>query len=823
MNRPVGDLPVRELLPRLGRTLEHHATVILTGAPGSGKTTLVPPALADQPWLGGDRIILLEPRRLAARAAAAFMARQRGEEVGQSVGYRVRFDHRVSPATRIEVMTEGVLIRLLQRDPSLDGVGLVIFDEFHQRSLETDLALALCLDARAGLREDLRLLFMSATLAVDPLADFLDAPCLHAGGRVFPVTVRHLPPPANEDTSRPDHIGRHCARTIGLALREEEGDILAFLPGRREIGLCASMLGERPGVRILPLHGSLDLSEQDRIIRPDPDGARRVILSTSISETSLTIEGIGVVVDSGWQRVHRFDPGRGLGGRTTIRVARAAAEQRASRAGRTGPGVCYRAYARGLESTLTAFDQPEIRQADLSGLVLELALWGVAGPEELRWLTPPPASQVKAARQLLTFLGALDHGGRITTRGRAMARLPVHPRLAAMLLAAAEPEEQQLTASLAALISEPAWHDRDSADLERRLADLDKNRRQGGVRRARDQILRLLRHRPDTPAATRPESVGGWLSLAYPDRIGGLRPGSTRGYRLVNGRGASLDRHDPLRGAPFLCVAEMDGVGRTGRIYSAASLDRDELMRLHPPRTDLRVWFDRERGKVRAENRWRLGRLTIAASPAPPEPDQAVAVLLAAIREEPDLLTMDESVDQLRLRCRFLARIYPEEGWPDLSWSALEPELENWLGPWLTGIGSREQLAGLDLAAILGQRLGYERGKRLAREAPQRLRVPSGSRLGLRYQEEGPPVLAVRPQELYGLDRTPTVSSLRIPVRLHLLSPAGRPIQITDDLAGFWRGSYREVRKEMRGRYPKHYWPEDPLTATPTAGVRPRD
>jgi len=837
MTRSIPPLPVREVLTDLADALAENHLAILSAPPGSGKTCLVAPALVNAPWLAGKKILMLEPRRLAARAAAAFMAEQADDRVGETIGYRVRFASRVSPRTRIEVVTGGVLIRLLQEDPALEGVGLIIFDEFHERSLDMDLALALCLDVREGLREDLRLLFMSATMAVDPLATLLgDPPLIRARGRSYPVEIRHLAPRREQDTSRPGDIAANCARAVRLALTEHRGDILVFVPGRGEIRRCRRILEQEPCLpgsapHILELHAGLDLSAQQEVLRSRAPG-RRVILSTTIAETSLTIEGISVVVDSGWKRTSRFQPGRGLSGLVTVRVSRAAARQRAGRAGRLGPGVCYRLWHRGVHASLPEHDSPEISQADLAPLLLQLAYWGVRDPGELRWLTPPGTGQVAQARETLLTLGALDEKGRITEKGRSMAALPLHPRLAAMLLAAPSGGPHSLACDLAALISEPGQTG-DHSDLEIQLGHLERWRQNRGpgnsgrlhrVDRLSRQLENLMCH--GSGQGPVPESTGGWLSLAYPDRIARLRSGSSVSYLLASGQGACLDRHDSLRGNPFLCVADLDPNRQGGRIFTAASLSEQELETLHRKRIrcEKETRWDPAGGRIVTEEVCRLDALvlrrrTLAKPPSP----ELVPILLEVLIHDPDLLNWSGSREVLELRIRFLQNLYPEEEWPDFSRPTLEKGMGQWLGPWLNGISTARELGALDLGRILLEQMDHDRRERLRYEAPTRITVPSGSRIRLNYQRQGPPVLAVRPQELYGLASTPTVSNRRVPVLLHLLSPAGRPLQITDDLAGFWRHGYPEVRKEMKGRYPRHYWPEDPLNAQPTSGIRPRN
>ncbi len=833
-------LPISEIVPKLRRALDTGTTAILSAPTGSGKTTALPIALLRESWLGEKKILLLEPRRLAARLAARFMAAGLGEEVGETVGYQVRFDRRISPATRIEVITEGVFIRRLQDDPEFGDVGLVIFDEFHERSLEGDLALALCLDARQGLREDLRLLVMSATLAEESLGDLLDNAAIITGhGRSFPVVNRYLPPPAKLDSPRPEHIARMTVRGIRHALAEESGDMLVFLPGKGEINRVMNLLSTRLNdtVQVQPLHGSMKLQDQARAVRPDPQGRRRIILSTTIAETSLTIEGITTVIDCGWKRVPRFDAASGLTRLETVRIAKDSARQRSGRAGRLGPGVCYRLWHRGVEQGLQPFDRPEIVQADLAPLVLELALWGENDPTRLRWLNPPGDIQLQQAKNLLMDLEAMDAQGRITALGREMAGLPLHPRLAHMLLKAQGEDNKSLACSIAALVSE-----RDilrgtagSVDLEDRLHALSRFQRYGNKMtnidptacQQVDRVRRQLQQQVDKASGgkkSEPLSAGALLSLAYPDRIAALRPGSSLSYRLTSGRGAVLPRHDRLQSSPLLAIGSMDGRRAEGRIYLAAPLTNKELQTLHGHRIvrEKNVSFDAKAGAVRGRIVTRIGKMEITRRPLnKPDPRLVQEALLSAIRQQGlDCLPWTGRAKNLACRIRLIAGIDKQRKWPDFSDQALLATLEEWLGPWLDGITTMAGLQRLNLEEILRGRLDWQQQQQLERDAPTHLRVPSGSRIPLQYQEDGPPILAVRLQEMFGLSTTPTICRGRIRVLLHLLSPARRPMQITDDLKGFWENSYHEIKKELKGRYPKHSWPDDPENAEATAGVK---
>ncbi len=831
------DLPITPLLPRLAATLADHCQVILAAPPGSGKTTGVPPALLAAPWLRDKKIIILEPRRLAARAAAGRMAELAGEAVGETVGYRIRFEQRVSARTRIEVVTEGILGRMLQADPELADVGLVIFDEFHERSLHADLALALAIDVQKGLRDDLRILIMSATLDMAGLAALLPEAAQLAGeGRAFPVEIRYL------DRDQDDDPVRIAAGGVARALAEQPGDLLVFLPGGGEIRRLAALLAAAgdPDLRVHPLYGDLPRAAQNAAIRPDPAGHRRVVLATSIAETSLTLDGVTTVVDTGWTRRPRLDPNSGLSGLATVRVSKAAADQRAGRAGRTGPGVCYRLWSRHVQQGLVEHLAPEIAEADLAPLALQLAHWGVADAEALTWLDPPPRPALARARALLADLDALDHQGRITALGRQMAALPLHPRLAHMLLAA-DAGQNPLACRLAAILAErdPLKGGGRSVDIEERLRLLQVFEAEGSEAvRARngdpDLCRRLLqaatqwrRLLPRAATAAPPLSPGALLSLAYPDRIGQRRGASTATFLLANGRAARLPPHEPLAASPLLVAPQLDLGATEARIFLAASLSVPELRELHGHRIvrqETVTWEPRQEA-VRACRQERLGALVLAETAlAHPDREQIRAALLAGIGELGlACLPWDKPARELQARIASLRAWQPETTWPDVSDQALLATLAEWLGPYLDGISRREQLRSLDLAAILRDRLPWPLPQRLDDDAPTHLAVPSGSRIRLQYQPDGgPPVLAVRLQELFGLADTPTVCGGRIEVVLHLLSPAQRPIQVTRDLRGFWDHTYPEVKKELAGRYPKHHWPDDPWSAQATARAKAR-
>jgi len=800
------DLPVTEALPAVLSALAACRNSVLVAPPGAGKTTLVPLALLDAPWRGDGRIVVLEPRRLATRAAAARMAELLGEPLGRTVGYRTRLDAVVSSATRIEVVTEGLLVRRLQSDPGLDAVACVILDEIHERSLESDLALALCLDLQAQLRPEMRLLAMSATADGARLAPLLRAEIIQSSGRTFSVAVQH----ARRDIRGPRELSEALARAVLAALQEHDGDILAFLPGMAEIRRAeAALVGS--DALVLPLHGEMPPEMQDRALRRA--GVRRVVLATSIAETSLTVPGVRIVVDGGWRRAPRLDPATGLTRLATLRISRAAAEQRAGRAGREGPGVAIRLWSTALQRGMPAFDRPEILEAELSSLVLDCAAWGTP-PEDLAFQDRPPAGALAAARTLLADLGALDASARITETGRQMAMLGAHPRLAAMLLAAATPGAQGLAADMAALLEErdPLRAPEAPADIGLRLAaiaDGDPAADRGAlsrIRRAAAQYRRRLQLPAQIRAAGDPGSL---LAAAFPDRVA-QRRGEPGSFRLSGGGGARLPRADPLANAPLLSVAALE-MKASARIRLAAPLDPDAL----PPVLAARVTesvesgFDAASGTVLSRRRRRLGALVLSDRTVPADPaDLAVALAEAAAKDEMAALPWTEAARQLQARVALMRTVEPDTGWPDFSNAALAGAAHEWLAPHLTGMTRLADLARLDLTAILQGLLALELSRRLQRELPRELTLPSG-RAVVNYAEPVPTASA-RAQAFFGLAATPRLAGGRVPLRLALLSPAGRPVAVTTDIAGFWRGAWADVRRDMRGRYPKHDWPETP-------------
>ncbi|MGA6829403.1 ATP-dependent helicase HrpB [Nitrospira sp. NS4] len=836
-------LPIEDVLPAVSAALSRTPNVVLTAPPGAGKTTGVPPALLGAPWLGGKKVLLLEPRRLAARAAAHRMATQRQETVGETVGYRMRLDTKVGPNTRIEVVTEGILTRLLQHDPSLNAYGAVLFDEFHERSLQADTGLALCLESQRLFRPDLRLLVMSATLDVDALAALLDrAPVIACEGRMFPVETRYLDQPLT------GHLDKTVTQIIRRSLAQDSGSLLVFLPGMAEIRrvertLLDAALG--PKILVAPLHGDLSQAAQDLAIAPAPAGTRKIVLATSIAETSLTIDGVRVVIDAGLLRVPRFDPRTGLTRLETIHVTQDSADQRRGRAGRLEPGVCYRLWTASEQTTLTPRRPPEVLDADLAPLMLDLALWGTADPSELSWLTPPPAGTVAQAKDLLTRLGALDAGGAITAHGRRMADLPIHPRLAHMLLKSIPLHLTSLACDLAALLSErdllrgpPGGR---NADLRLRLDILHGAQDHAGggtidrvagqrIRRTADlwryQLARLSGTQP-TEKRHEHDAAGMLLALAYPDRIAQRQPGPDRRYRLANGRGAVFPNPDPLATEEFLVIAGLDGATQWARIDLAAPVAPAEIEQLYQEdiRTSDSVVWDEKTQAVRATRQRQLWSLVLSEqSLSKPEPSLIAAALLQGIKQKGlDQLAWTPELQHWRARVQFVRRMTgPDSSWPDLSNEHLLQTLDEWLGPYLDGITTLERVKRLDLATPLHALLTWEQQRQLERLAPAQMTVPSGSQVRLDYESSDLPVLAVRLQEMFGCTDTPRVLEGKVPVTLHLLSPARRPVQVTKDLASFWKSAYVEVKKELRGRYPKHHWPDDPLTAPPTAKAKRR-
>ena len=850
-------LPIDAVLGELTSTLARSATAVLVAPPGAGKTTRVPLALLDADWVGTKKIIVLEPRRIAARAAAERMAQTLGERVGETVGYRVRFGSKISRATRIEVVTEGIFTRQILDDPELSGVATVLFDEFHERSLDADLGLALARDAQQGLREDLRILVMSATLDGARVAKLLgDAPVIASEGRAFPVDTRYL-------GRRPDvQIERQMADAIATALRADAGSVLAFLPGAAEIRRTQTFLVERindPHTEIVPLFGALDAGVQDRAISPPPKGQRKVVLATSIAETSLTIEGVRIVVDSGMARVPRYEPDIGLTRLETIRASRAAVDQRRGRAGRTEPGVCYRLWDEPQTASLEAYTRPEILSADLSSLVLDLAHWGANDPSTLAFLDPPPLPALTEARVLLRELDALDESGRITSEGNSLRALALPPRLARMIVDSHRLGSGDDAALIAAILTERGLGG-DSADLDARLDNFrrDRSQRAQSARQLAERWARqvaasepfgdrgfaspspLAREgrgggtpfsiaRKITPAPNPSPQGGGELStglmlaLAFPDRVARNRGNGS--FVLANGRGASIEQTSALAKAPYIAVAELTGTAANGRILLAAPITQAEIEAQFADhiQTDDEITFDRSAMALRARRRKKLHAITLSEQTLPVSPSAETARVLAdgLVAAGLDRLPWSKPLKQWRDRVMFLRAAAPDD-WPDFSDKALAETRSEWLVPALFDKTSLANFSAGDLSDALMNLLPWDMRARLDREAPTHFEAPTGTSLPIDYEAEQGPTIAVRLQELFGLNVHPSIAKGKIPLVLELLSPAHRPVQVTRDLPGFWRGSYAAVRSDLRGRYPRHPWPEDPASAPPTRRVKPR-
>ena len=811
-------LPIREILPELKAVLHARASAVLVAPPGAGKTTVVPLALLGADWLGDQRIIMLEPRRLAARAAAARMAQTLGESVGETVGFRVRMQSKVSARTRIEVVTEGVFTRMILSDPGLSGVGAVIFDEFHERSLDADLGLALARDAQGLLREDLRLLVMSATLDGAAVARLLDdAPVIESHGRMFPVETRYL---GRDERLR---LEDQVVRAVEQALAEESGSILVFLPGQGEILRTAERLRERlrrPDVDVGPLFGAMEPRDQDRAISPAPPGRRKVVLATSIAETSLTIEGVRVVIDSGLARVPRYDPASGLTRLATVRVSRAAADQRRGRAGRTEPGACYRLWDEPETRALPAFADPEILDADLSNLALDLARWGAKDSSALAFLDPPPNAAFNEARALLGRLGALSEDGVLTAHGEQLTDFPLPPRLAHMVIKAAATGQAGRAARIAALVTERGLGGRD-VDLRHRLELFERDRSP----RARDARALADRWAGLAPRAGKgpPLDDGLLLAFAYPERIARAR-GPLGEFQLVSGRGAFVEPTDALARETWLAVAELGGGERRDRILLAAPLEEAQLLTGFADQLEREARLEESGGgRLRAKRLTRLGRVVVREEiDENPDPELIQQALLTRARTEGlKGLNWGPAATALRERIGFL-RSLGEDGWPDLSDAGLLARLDEWLAPLLPGVRSLTALKPDALDGAVRALVPWDLQTRLDAALPSHWTAPTGSRLPIDYAAEGGPRVDVRVQEVFGLAEHPSVAGGKVPLTLALLSPAHRPIQMTKDLPGFWRGSWKDVRADMRGRYPKHVWPEDPSIATPTTRAKPR-
>jgi ATP-dependent helicase HrpB len=816
-------LPIDVALPALTAALAGSNTAVLVAPPGAGKTTRVPLVLAEEAWAKGKKILVLEPRRIAARAAAARMADTIREPVGKKVGYRVRFGSKISRDTRIEVVTEGIFTNLILDDPLLEGVAAVLFDEFHERSLDADLGLALARDAQQGLREDLKILVMSATIDGARVASLLgDAPVVESEGRAFPVETRYL----GRDQRAP--IEAQVADAVTRALRADEGSVLVFLPGAAEIRRCETRLRERiddPGVDIVPLFGALDAATQDRAIAPASAGRRKIVLATSIAETSLTIDGVRIVVDSGLARVPRYEPDVGLTRLETVRVSRASADQRRGRAGRTSPGVCYRLWDEPQTGSLEPYTKPEILSADLSSFVLDLAQWGVTNPAMLTFIDAPPKAALTEAMNSLRELGALDAAGRITDEGKALRALPLPPRLARMIVDAAVRGLALQAAEIALVLTERGLGGND-VDVAHRLDALRRDRSQRA-----EEARRIAKRWAETALNTRkpnnssePLSPGAILALAYPDRVAKNR-GGNGSFLLASGRGANVDPASPLSREPYLAVAEISGAANQSRILLAAAISLEDIEEEFGDHIAARddVTFDPQSMSLRARTSRQLGAIALSERPikvpATEESAKKLAEGIAAVGLRH--LPWTKSLAQLRDRVNFVRRAEGEE-WPDLSDEALAATAADWLAPMLVGKTAVSQIGADDLDGALAALLPYKLRRKLDDEAPTHFTAPSGSVVPIDYEAPEGPKLSIRVQELFGLNKHPSIAGGRLPLVVELLSPAHRPVQLTRDLPGFWRGSYADVRTDMRGRYPRHPWPEDPTTAPATRRVKPR-
>ncbi|MGJ5021613.1 ATP-dependent helicase HrpB [Bradyrhizobium oligotrophicum] len=814
-------LPIDAVLDELSGTLARSSTAVLVAPPGAGKTTRVPLALRDAPWVGTNKIIVLEPRRIAARASAERMAKSLGERAGETVGYRVRFGSKVSRATRIEVVTEGIFTRQILDDPELTGVAAVLFDEFHERSLDADLGLALARDAQQGLREDLRILVMSATLDGARVASLLgNAPVVESEGRAYPVETRYV-------GRKPDApVERQMAETIAAALRADAGSVLAFLPGAAEIRRTQTMLAERvhdASVEIVPLFGALDSAVQDRAISPAPKGQRKVVLATSIAETSLTIEGVRIVVDSGLARVPRYEPDIGLTRLETVRASRAAVDQRRGRAGRTEPGVCYRLWDEPQTASLAAYTQPEILSADLSSLVLDLAQWGVSDPSTLSFLDPPPQPAWKEARDLLRELDALDANGRLTDEGRRLRALALPPRLARMIVDAADHGAAAQAADIAAILTERGLGG-DSVDLEVRL-DQFRRDRSPRAQSARD-LARRWAQQVSSASARAGEadiSTGLMLAFAFPDRVARNRGNGS--FVLANGRGAAVDPASSLARVPYIAVGELTGTAANGRILLAAPLAIEDIERHFAAHIEAKdeISFDQNAMALRARRRRKLHAITMADAPVALTPSEETARIFAEgiCAAGLDRLPWSKAARQWRDRVTFLRRA-EGDSWPDLSDAGLAERREDWLVPLLSDKTALKDISPGDVSDAVMALLPWDLRARLDREAPTHFEAPTGTMLAIDYEAEQGPTIAVRLQELFGLNVHPSIARGAVPLVVELLSPAQRPVQVTRDLPGFWRGSYAAVRTDLRGRYPRHPWPDDPAHAEPTRRAKPR-
>jgi len=816
------DLPIQEILSTVQAQLQAHNTLIVTAPPGAGKSTILPLTIRDAPWLKENKILMLEPRRLATTAIASRMASLLNEQVGNTIGYQIKFDKRVSVNTRIQVITEGILTRMMISDSALEGIGMVIFDEFHERSIHADTALALCREIQQVLRPDLRILIMSATLEMNRLSSLLQAPVVESKGRQYPVEIHYT---GARDKSLLPVL---TARTVLQAIREKDGDVLVFLPGQAEIKKCEELLQkELPGFSIHPLYGMLPQNRQNAAILPDRQGRRKVVLATSIAETSLTIEGVHIVVDSGYGRMSQFDPGSGLSRLITVAVARDSADQRAGRAGRLGPGVCYRMWTLADHERLEDHRVPEILEADLAPLALDMACWGVEDIGRLTWLDAPPSGALAQAHDLLHQLGALENGN-ITTHGQQIRQLPCHPRLANLLVLAEAEGSTSLATDVTAILEErDPLSNEAGIDLNTRIEALRRyrtNKGKGGamgrIERTASGYRKLLHCKPDNGPVD-PYETGLMVAHAFPERIACARPGNNAQFQLANGRYAMVGHQDDLAHEPWLAVAHLDARDGLGKIFMAAPINPKDLRPL--VKTQEVITWDTRKGGLITSLDLRIGNIVLQSKPlSAPDPEIIISAIIQALRKDGEtLLNFSEEVEQWQHRVMGLRSWRPDDHWPNVSTPDLLNTCEKWLPPYLSGLKKNEDLKKLDLKSILQHHLDWDKQEKLNKLAPTAISVPSGSNIKIKYQPNGaPPILAVRLQEVFGLADTPCINDGKTPLLLHLLSPGYKPVQITSDLRSFWNNTYFEVRKDLRGRYPKHAWPDDPWTAEAVRGVR---
>ena len=817
------NLPVTDIIPTVQRKLTDHNTLIITAPPGAGKSTILPLALLGEPWLANKKIILLEPRRLAASTIAHRMADLLNEQAGQTVGYRIRFENKISKTTKIEVVTEGILTRMLHSDNALEDVGLIIFDEFHERSIHADIALALSREVQDVLRPDLRILIMSATLDVPQLAEMLKAPVVESKGKMYPVEIIYT------GEQHIEHLPDLCSKTMARAMKEQEGDCLVFLPGQGEIRKCAEILKRTLSSFVIhPLYGQLTHAEQQAALMPDPHRRRKVVLATSIAETSLTIEGIRIVVDSGYTRKSVFDPRTGLSGLKTVQVSIDSADQRAGRAGRLSSGTCYRMWSAATQQRLASYRTPEILDSDLTPLVLDLLEWGISDPNALCWLNNPPVSAINSAKELLTALGAIE-GDKITEHGKQIHRLPLHPRLANMLITAQELNKLPLATDIAALLEERDPLDRAlfGADLNLRIEQLRRYRAENRRDRQWEKIektaaayRKLFQIQADN-SATDACHAGLLLAYAYPERIASVKDAKNGLFQLANGQTATINRDDELAHEPWLSIAQLDAQKGQGKIFIAAPLNPKDLTHLAKETENIR--WDSRKGQLLATSDLRIGSIVLQSRPlAALDKQKLEEVISNTIKAEgQNLLDFNPDVQTWQNRVLSLRHWNPEQSWPDVSTEALLASNKTWLGPYYDQLRKADDFKKIKLSHILQHSLTYEQQQQLNQLAPAAITVPSGSSIPLSYSPYGEaPILAVRLQELFGMLDTPTVNGSTQTVVIHLLSPGYKPVQVTTDLRSFWQNTYFEVRKELKRRYPKHSWPENPLEAEAVRGVK---